>query len=144
MTERDVRTDERARHRPSVPGMAGPQFASASQRRDAARHALEPVSGAAAPLLRVRCAASHHVAEVRSTDLGPVFSSRSGRRAHGRRDDVDLPHGNGGGADFVDLLDAGAEVDDELPASCGCGPRHLSRTQLQRMLDRHERLLTVP
>lgn len=124
--------------------MAGSLFASASQRRAAARQALEPVSGTSVPLLRVRCAASHHVAEVRDTELGPVFSARAGRRAHGRRDDVDLPHGNGDVPGFVDLLDAGDEVDDELPASCGCGPRRLSRARLREMLDRHERVLTVP
>jgi hypothetical protein len=44
-----------------------------------------------------------------------------------------------------DLLDAGTgpKVDDALPAWCECGPRVLSRAELQDALAQHQRQLLV-
>ncbi|GAY07382.1 hypothetical protein [Pseudonocardia sp. N23] len=75
-------------------------------------------------------------------DSGLVYVSDTGARSHGRGDRVDTGHiaGRRRGA-YVDLLDPGegAIDDDDLPASCECGPRTLSRSGLLAAVARGQR-----
>lgn len=121
---------------------------SPTERRAAARTALDVLGGQRAEhlLCMVRCSRSHHVAAVYDTAAGPVYASISGPHAHGHRDFVDTGHhGRRAGTTILDLLDAGtgSAVNDELPAWCECGPRTLSRADLQNALDEHRSSLIL-
>ncbi|HET6505027.1 MAG TPA: hypothetical protein VFG87_30120 [Amycolatopsis sp.] len=122
------------------------RYLSPSQRRAAAQRALGDLGADRRNhvLLRIRCSASHHVAVVFRTELGPVFVSVVGFRAHGSRDFADVAHSpHGRGTEYVDLLDGDRHADDELPAHCECGARLLSRRALRRAIDSAERLVLV-
>jgi hypothetical protein len=94
-------------------------------------------------LLVIQCARSHHLAEVVSTDAGPVFVSRTGPHSHGRKDLPDLGrHGAPTGLEFVDLVLDPLSGDD-LPVWCTCGPRQLSREWVVDGLRGHQRTLHV-
>lgn len=95
-------------------------------------------------VLSVQCARSHHVATVYDTDAGLVFRSVTGPHAHGSRDFVDTAHhGDRGGAEYVDLLEAGPLVADELPAWCDCGSHMLSRSELAGLVAKRQRTLRL-
>ncbi len=106
-----------------------------SLRRQAATTAFQGLgpSPSERALLRVHCAASHHVAGVYRTPGGAVYASVPWRHGHGDRDRHDAAH-HGGHRDepWIDWLDAGDGVtlDDPLPAGCECGARSLSRARL--------------
>lgn len=107
------------------------------QAREAARKSLHALGShrADARRLSVRCGRSHHVAAVYATPAGLVYTSVTGRHAHGSRDRVDQPHhGAARGTEQVEMLEGDALADDALPASCECGPRVLSRADLLRAL----------
>lgn len=96
-------------------------------------------------LLRVRCARSHHVAAVFDTSVGPVFESVLGPHAHGDRDFVDTAHhGTQKGTGYTDLLQAGRFTDDLVLAGCECGTHELSRVEMQRAIESHERTILLP
>lgn len=118
--------------------------ASPSERHDLARHALDTLGKDRDEhaLVRVRCGRSHHVAAVFETDDGPVFEALVGPHAHGDRDFIDTAHhGTLHGTPFVDLLDAGPFTDDLLPARCECGTHELSRAEIQRAIQAHQRTI---
>ncbi|MGS2810499.1 hypothetical protein [Nocardia sp. MW-W600-9] len=95
-------------------------------------------------LLRVRCGRSHHVAAVFDTSAGAVYESLVGPHAHGQRDFVDEPHhGATHGTRYIDLLNGGPLIDDQLPASCECGSYHLSRTEVRRAMDEGKHTLQL-
>jgi hypothetical protein len=116
------------------------RFASATERRAAARSAITALDG---PLsthrrLDVRCRNNHHVAAVYEADSELVYSAMVGPRGHGSRDREDVGHGSSSrGRGHVDLLDTGEDLlaDDDMPASCECGPRVLSRAALLGALE---------
>jgi hypothetical protein len=57
---------------------------------------------------------------------------------------VDEPHhGASRGTEQVELLEGDAMADDTLPASCECGPRVLSRSDLLRAVAGGKRRLDV-
>ncbi|MGH3518628.1 MAG: hypothetical protein ACRDQ7_14660 [Haloechinothrix sp.] len=94
--------------------------------------------------LSIQCSRSHHVAFVYDTEAGLVYSTVTGPHAHGSRDFVDTAHHGGRrGAEYVDLLEAGPMVDDELPAWCECGPRTLSRSELDEHITAERRKLRL-
>lgn len=96
--------------------------------------------------LRVRCGESHRVATVYATDVGLVYVARSGPRAHGSKDFLDAAHHDAAhGTEVADLVELGPDDlgDDELPASCECGPRSVSRAQLLEALRSGQRRLLV-
>ncbi|MGE5698273.1 MAG: hypothetical protein ACM4D3_24405 [Candidatus Sericytochromatia bacterium] len=95
-------------------------------------------------LLRVQCGRSHHVAAVFETPAGPVFESLLGPHAHGDRDFVDTAHhGTLHGSRYVDMLEAGRFTEDLIPARCECGTYELSRSELQRAIDAHQRTVLL-
>ena len=121
---------------------------SPAERRHAAQTALQALSAQRDEhlLCSVRCSRSHHVAAVYDTAAGPVYEALTGPHAHGRRDFIDAGHhGHRHGTPILDLLNAGTDstVDDALPAWCECGPRVLSRSELQHALARHQRHLLL-
>lgn len=121
---------------------------SPAERRHAAQTALQALSAQRDEhlLCSVRCSRNHHVAAVYDTAAGPVYEALTGPHAHGRRDFIDAGHhGQHHGTPILDLLDAGTDptVDDALPAWCECGPRILSRSELQDALAAHQRQLLV-
>ena len=129
--------------------MSSPAASSPAQRRHAAQAALDLPGGRSDEhlLCSVRCTRSHRVAAVYATAAGPVYEALAGPHAHGRRDFVDAGHhGAPRGTAVVDLLDPGRDpmVDDALPAWCECGPRVLSRADLQDAVATHRRHLLVP
>ena len=96
--------------------------------------------------LREQCSGSHRVATLYDTDLGLVYVARTGRHAHGSKDFADVAHHDAvHGSEMADLVDLGpgALSDDELPASCGCGPRAISRTELLQAVRSGQRRLLV-
>jgi len=115
--------------------------------RDLARSALDELGAhrAQARKLNVRCSRGHHVAAVYATSAGLVYASSTSARAHGSRDFADVPHGTGPRlGERVDLLHRSDPlVDDALPASCECGPRVLSRSDLLRAVTEHRRRFNV-
>lgn len=123
-------------------------FATPAVRRAAARAALEAlVQHDQSVKLRVQCAENHHVATVYDTDVGLVYVARSGPHSHGSKDFVDVAHHDAAhGVEVVDLLDPGADamVDDALPATCECGPRTVSRSELLRTVESGQHRLLVP
>ncbi len=132
-------------HEPVTPSPRTP-----SERRGRAAAALAGLGAARqdSVLLRVRCGRSHHVAVVYETEDGPVYATSLGPHAHGRRDFVDVDHrpvGHGPDLDrmHVDLLRSPDPGDEELPASCECGPRTLTRGDLLAALADHRRTLEV-
>ena len=73
---------------------------------------------------------------------GLVFEALVGPHAHGYRDFIDTAHhGTAHGTRFVDFLDADAFADDLLPARCECGTHELSRAELQRAVQAHQRTI---
>lgn len=124
------------------------RFASATERRSAARAAITALDG---PLsshrrLDVRCRDNHHVAAVYEADGELVYSATVGPRGHGSRDRVDAGHGSSNsGRGHVDLLDTGGDLlaDDDMPASCECGPRTLSRAALLASVEEGTRHVIV-
>lgn len=95
--------------------------------------------------LSLQCPRSHHVAAVYDTEAGLVYSTATGQHAHGSRDFVDTAHRGGRhGAEYVDLLNGGPMVDDELPAWCECGPRTLSRAELGGHIAAERRKVLLP
>ncbi|HEX6345214.1 hypothetical protein [Umezawaea sp.] len=115
--------------------------------REAARAALDEIGAhrARARKLTVRCSRGHHVAAVYATSAGLVYASCTRARAHGSRDFADVPRAAGSRRDEqVDLLQRDDPlVDDALPASCECGPRVLSRSDLLRAVAEHRRRFEV-
>lgn len=116
-------------------------------REQIARQAYEALgpSPSQKAVLQVQCNSAHHLAAVYETDAGRVYHSQLHSKAHGRKDYVDLGHhASQLGVDWYDLLDAvpGADVPDELPAGCECGPYTLSRDQLvQQIADGETRVI---
>lgn len=113
--------------------MTGPKTMS-EERRELAAHALAGLGSHRSEHLQlgVQCRHAHHLAAVYLTDAGLVYQARSGPHSHGSKDFIDTgQHGSRGGKEYVDLLEAGPEADDGLPAWCGCGPRTLSRSELR-------------
>lgn len=111
------------------------RFASGAERRAAARAAITALDGplSAHRKLDVRCRQSHHVAAVYEADGELVYSATVGPHGHGSRDRVDAGHGSSDcGRGHTDLLDTSGDLmsDDNMPASCECGPRTLSRAAL--------------
>jgi hypothetical protein len=107
--------------------------ASVADRRHTAHAALEELRGGRSESLRleVLCANSHRVAAVYDTPAGLVYATMTGPHAHGSRDFVGTEQYHGcRGKEYTDLLRGDAQVDDALPAWCGCGPRTLSRAEL--------------
>ena len=91
--------------------------------------------------LMVQCPHSHHLAAVYDTEVGRVFHSVTHAGSHGRKDRPDVPHHASGkaaqlGRDWFELLGAkpDASVSDDLQAGCECGPRVLSRADLQQLI----------
>lgn len=85
------------------------------------------------------------MAAVLDTAAGPVFRSVTGLRAHGGRDYIDTGHGSHeNGTRYADLLAADDFTDDELPASCECGPHMLSRARLAKAIADFERVILMP
>ncbi|MFD7845846.1 hypothetical protein ACFV4K_23250 [Nocardia sp. NPDC059764] len=126
--------------------MSDPTDLSPSQRQLAARRALDDLGRDRDDhaLVRVRCGRSHHVATVFDTAAGAVYESSIGPHAHGRRDYIDEAHdADRHGAHYIDLLDGDRYVDDLLPAHCECGDHELSRTQLRRAVDSHQRTIQL-
>lgn len=83
--------------------------------------------------LSVQCPHGHHVAAVFDTEVGLVVRTLTGPHAHGSKDRVDTPHHAATrGQEYVDVLDPGSSVDDQLPAWCDCGARTLSRAEVRR------------
>lgn len=124
-------------------------FPSPTARRAAARAAVEALDERRDEhvRLRVRCAENHHVATVYDTTIGLVYTSRIGGHAHGSKDFVDVAHHDARhGVLVADLVDPGPEeiAEDELPASCECGPRTVSRADVMRALAAGERRILVP
>lgn len=120
---------------------------SPTEREAVARGALDDLGNDREDrvLLRVRCGRSHHVAAVFDTPVGPVFESRVGSHAHGDRDFVDTAHhGTEKGRRKTDLLEAGRFTDDLVLAGCECGSHELSRTEMQRAINAHERTIQLP
>lgn len=118
--------------------------ASPSERRVLAGQALDELGTGRDEhaVVRVRCGRSHHVAAVFDTVDGPVFEALVGPHAHGDRDFIDTAHhGTVHGTRFVDFLDADAFADDLLPARCECGTHELSRAELQRAVQAHQRTI---
>jgi hypothetical protein len=125
----------------------GTRYLSPSQRRETAQRAVDALGKDRRNqvLLRIRCAASHHVGTVYRTGAGPVFVSVVGRRAHGSRDFVDVAHRpHCRGTEYVDFLDGDRHADDELPAHCECGRHLLSRRELRQAVDSLERIVLIP
>ncbi len=122
-------------------------FATPEARRAAAHVAVEAlVQPDRSVKLRVQCAESHHVATVYDTDVGLVYVARSGPHSHGSRDFVDVAHHDAvPGVEVVDVLDpgTGAMADDALPATCECGPRRVSRSELLRAVESGQHRLLV-
>jgi hypothetical protein len=119
-----------------------------AQRRQTARTALADLGSKRAEhkQISVQCSRSHHVATVYATPAGPVYVAVTGPRAHGSRDRHDAAHHNNThGVEQVDLLVDSRDpmVDDALPASCECGPRTLSRSELLRVIAEGKRRLRV-
>jgi hypothetical protein len=114
-----------------------------ADRRAAAEAALAELDGelSAHRRLEVRCRRSHHVAAVYDTDIGLIYRAVVGTRGHGHQDRIDVGHrGDPRGRIYADVLDAGDDpmADDDLPATCQCGPRTLSRSALLASLaERH-------
>jgi hypothetical protein len=111
------------------------RFASATERRSAAHAAITALDGplSAHRRLDVRCRHNHHVAAVYHADGALVYSATVGPHGHGSRDRVDSGHGSSScGRGHADMLDTGEDLlaDDNMPASCECGPRVLSRAAL--------------
>ncbi|MFC4602738.1 hypothetical protein [Rhodococcus kronopolitis] len=118
-----------------------------SERRRIARIAVDALGPQRSDhaLVRVTCPASHHVATVYRTAEGSAVVAGLGPRSHGSRDFVDTAHhGDHSGSEFVDLLAASRYEDDELPASCACGARTLSRRELLDAVVSHTKSLTLP
>ena len=119
-----------------------------AQRRAAAAAALAALDGglAAHRVLEVRWRRSHHVAVVVDLDGRLVYRAMLVTRGHGHNDRVDEGHhGDPRGRLYADLLEVGADelTDDGLPASCECGPRTLSRSQLLTSIAGQKRRLLV-
>lgn len=94
--------------------------------------------------LGVQCQHAHHLAAVYETPEGLVYHARTGPHSHGSKDFIDTGrHGSPSGDDYVDLLVADTMADDALPAWCDCGPRSLSRADLQRHLDAGQRTVRL-
>lgn len=94
--------------------------------------------------LSVQCPRSHHVANVYDTDACLVCWTVTGPHAHGSRDFVDTAHhGQRRGSEYVDLLEAGPLLGDDLPAWCECGPRTLSRSELRGCVVANQRTLRL-
>ncbi|QGF23062.1 hypothetical protein [Raineyella fluvialis] len=116
-------------------------------REQIARGAFEALgpSPSQKAVLQVQCNSAHHLAGVYATDAGRVYHSVLHSTSHGRKDFVDTGHhASQRGTDWFDLLDAvpGADVPDELPAGCECGPYTLSRAQLvQQIADGEGRVI---
>jgi hypothetical protein len=124
------------------------RFASASDRRAAARAAITALDGplSAHRRLDVRCRNSHHVAAVYEADGLLVYSATVGTHGHGSRDRVDAGHAGGDrGRRHTDMLETGGDLmsDDGMPASCECGPRVLSRAALLASVSEGERHVIV-
>lgn len=114
------------------------------QRQLVAQRALDDRDRDVPALLRVRCGRSHHVATVFDTAAGAVYESWVGTHAHGRRDFIDeAHHAPRHGTRYVDLLDAGQEIDDVVPAGCECGSHGLSRTEMRQAIDAHRRTIQL-
>lgn len=111
-----------------------PAPSDSARRQRQARAALDALGPQRSTnqLISVQCRAGHHVATVYASEAGPVYVTRTGPHGHGSRDFVDTGrHGSRGGEPYVDLLDATAYADDGLAAWCDCGPRTVSRRELQ-------------
>jgi hypothetical protein len=124
------------------------RFASAADRRAAAQAAITALDGKLSTHRRldVQCRHSHHVAAVYEADGVLVYSAAVGARGHGSRDRVDAGHaGSGRCRSHTDLLDTGDDLmsDDDMPASCECGPRMLSRAALLASVAGGERHVIV-
>ncbi len=121
---------------------------SPAARRSTAAAALAAFAGhlSAHRRLDVRCRRSHHVAAVYNLGGDLVYRAVAGSRGHGHNDRVNEGHGGDPrGRPYADLLDTGVDplADDELPASCECGPRMLSRSALLTAIAGQQRLLLV-
>jgi hypothetical protein len=121
---------------------------SPAERRAAAQAAVAELGGHRSKHLRldVRCRRSHHVAAVYEADGQLVYTAVVGPHGHGGRDFVGTGHGaDRQGRRYSDLLDIGDSPfdDDELPASCECGPRTLSRAALSDAIARYQRNMLV-
>lgn len=97
--------------------------------------------------LQVHCARNHHVAVVYDTPDGLVYSARTLPHGHGERDRHDSPHkASVPGRPYRDLLDPGTgagAADDDLPASCECGTRTLSRRLLLAAIAAGDRRIVI-
>jgi hypothetical protein len=79
-------------------------------------------------LLHVDCPNGHHLAVVVSTSDGPVYAATLRAHSHGREDRPDVAHHAAEPHRWFDMLEVdGPDVSDQLPASCACGERILSR-----------------
>lgn len=95
--------------------------------------------------LSIQCKHSHHLGFVYDTGAGLVYWTRTGPHSHGSRDFIDTGrHGSHGGAEYVELLEAGGTADDGLPAWCECGPRTVSRRQVLDQVRAHGKTLRLP
>jgi hypothetical protein len=112
--------------------MNADQRTDSEGRHEAARRAITALAGDLAEhqRLMVQCPRSHHVAAVFETGAGLVYRAVTGPHSHGSRDRVDVAHHSSHHGEYVDLLAAGPMADDNVPASCACGPWTLSRSQL--------------
>jgi hypothetical protein len=127
--------------------MSRPIDLSPTEREAAARGALEDLGSDrdGGAVLRVRCGRNHHVAAVFDTPVGLVYQSLVGPHAHGDRDFVDTAHhGSQKGRRYTDLLEAGPFTDDRVLAGCECGRHELSRAEMQRAINAHERTILLP
>lgn len=122
--------------------------ASAPQERRASAAAALSALGVRrsdAQVLSVQCRDGHHVAAVYRTDAGMVVATRTGPHGHGSRDFIDTGHrGARGGQDYVDLVEVGPSVGDDVPAWCDCGVWTLSRAEIIDHLGSGQRTVHLP
>ncbi|MFX0577875.1 hypothetical protein [Nocardia nepalensis] len=126
--------------------MTHPTDLSPAERQRRARHAVDELGRDRGEhtVVRVRCGRSHHVATVFDTALGAVYVSSIGPHAHGRRDFSDEAHHTSRhGTTYADLLDGDPFTEDALPAHCECGTHELSRAELRRAVDTHQRTVQL-
>lgn len=84
------------------------------------------------------------MAALYDTGAGLVYTATIGPHSHGSKDFVDTAHHGGRrGREFADLLDAGPDAEDALPAWCDCGARTVSRRALVHALDAERRTLRL-
>ncbi len=88
---------------------------------------------------------AHHLVSVYDTTSGSVFVARTGPHAHGHKDYVDTGHrGRRAGPSTSTFCGRAVPADDDLIAWCDCGPRVLSRRDVNDHLLLGHRTVRLP